>query len=308
MIASLAALTVTGCAVAGNGGLLPVAAHSPNAHKIREAFVFVLVFTGIVFFAVEGLLIAFIVRYRRGKRSRTAEGPQIHGSTKLEILWTVLPVAILAAIGSFVFVELPSIANPPAASAADTVHIKVEGHQFYWMFTYPNGAISVGTMVAPAGEVVDENVTAPATDVVHSWWVPELGGKIDAIPGRTNHTWFKAPAGVYAARCSDLCGIQHAKMLATVEVVPRAQYEQFISQRAAQPTATALGQQEFQHVCAVCHRLATAYVGPALGTNPLLTDAKGLRSILRNGVGKMPAVEATGRASRSTRSSRTRRP
>lgn len=249
-----------------------------------------LVFAGIVFAIVEGTLIAMIVKYRRGKRARNLDGAQVHGSTRLEIIWTVLPVLILVAIGSFIFVELPKIANPPSASAADETTITVEGHQFYWLFRYPNGAVSVGTMIAPAGEVVNEDVLAPKTEVIHSWWVPELGGKIDAIPGRTNHTWFKAPVGTYAARCSDLCGIQHAKMIATVDVVPRAQYEQFISKRAAQPSSIALGQQEFQGVCAVCHRLATDYVGPALGTNPLLTDEKGLRGILMNGVGNMPAV------------------
>jgi len=279
-----------GTALAGNGGLLPPGAHSPNAHRIREAYVVVLGFAAFVFLIVEGTLVAMIVKYRRGKRARNLDGLQVHGSTRLEILWTVVPVVILVAIGAFIFVELPSIANAPKASAADETTITVEGHQFYWLFRYPNGAISVGTMIAPAGEVVHENVLAPKTDVVHSWWVPALGGKIDAIPGRTNHTWFKAPAGTYAARCSDLCGIQHAKMLATVEVVPRAQYEQFISTRAATPTAIELGKQEFQGVCSVCHRLATAYVGPALATNPLLTDEKGLRGILRNGVGNMPAV------------------
>jgi cytochrome c oxidase subunit II len=290
VIAIAGALTLVGGALAGNGGLLPVTPHSPNAHRIKDAYLFVLVFTGIVFVGVEGVLLTFVIRYRRGKRARTAEGPQIHGSTRLEVLWTVVPVLILAAIGGFVFAELPSIANAPAAAADDQTTITVEGHQFYWLFRYPNGAVSVGTMIAPADEVVHETVTAPSVDVLHSWWVPSLGGKIDAIPGRLNHTWFEAPAGVYAARCSDLCGIQHAKMTATVDVVPRAVYEQFISSRAAAPTGVALGKQEFQHVCMVCHRLDTHYIGPELGDNPLLTDAKGLRTILRKGVGAMPAV------------------
>ena len=79
-------------------------------------------------------------------------------------------------------------------------------------------------------------------------------------------------------------------MTALVKVVPRAQYEQFIAQRAAAPTGIALGKEEYQHVCAVCHHLSTPFVGPSLGANPLLTDAKGLRTILRDGVGAMPAV------------------
>ena len=90
----------------------------------------------------------------------------------------------LAAIGTFVFYKLPGIADAPAASAANRTDITVQGRQFYWQFTYPNGAISVGTMVAPAGDVVHEDVVSADDDVNHSWWVPELGGKIDAIPAR----------------------------------------------------------------------------------------------------------------------------
>src|SRR5579864_6833463 len=107
-IAGVGALTLVGAAFAGNGGTLPVPAHSPNAQKIREAYLFVLVFAAIVFVGVEGALITLIVKYRRGQRPRAADGLQIHGSTRLEILWTVVPVLILAAIGIFVFVKLPS--------------------------------------------------------------------------------------------------------------------------------------------------------------------------------------------------------
>ena len=173
-----------------------------------------------VFVIVEGALIAFIVKYRRGKRPRTAEGPQIHGSTRLEVLWTVVPVLILAMIGTFVFWELPGIADAPKAAAADETTIEVEGHQFYWLFRYPNGAVSINQMVAPADEVVHERIVGLDWEVNHSWWVPDLGGKMDSIPGRVNTTWFKAPVGNYVARCAELCGIQHAQMDAVVNVVP----------------------------------------------------------------------------------------
>jgi cytochrome c oxidase subunit 2 len=289
-VACAGALTLAGAALGGNGGTMPLSPRSPNAHNTREAYIFVLIFTAIVFVGVEGALIALMVKYRRGKRARSADGLQLHGSTRLETLWTVVPVLILVAIGGFVFIKLPSIANAPSASAASSTTIKVEGRQFYWMFHYPNGAVSVGTMVAPAGDVVNEDVFAPDTDVLHSWWVPQLGGKIDAIPGRTNHTWFKAPAGSYDARCSDLCGIQHTMMLATVQVKPRADYEKFIADRAANPASVALGKEEWDHVCSVCHRLDTTYIGPSLGGNPLLTHPDRLAVLLRNGFGRMPAV------------------
>lgn len=289
VLACACALLLSASAFGGNGGLLPVPAHSPNAHRINDAYIFVSFFAGVVFLIVEGVLIAFIIKYRRGKRPRTAEGPQIHGSTRLEILWTVLPVIALAAIGSFVFYKLPGIADAPKASAADETTITVQGRQFYWLFMYPGGAVSVGSMVAPAGEVVHEDVVSADDDVNHSWWVPQLGGKVDAIPGQTNHTWFQAPTGEYIARCAELCGIQHAKMTAVVKVVPRDEYARFIADRADN-TSIALGKEEFQHVCTSCHRLTTAFIGPALLGNPLLTDRKGIETMLHEGVGKMPAV------------------
>jgi cytochrome c oxidase subunit 2 len=289
-LASAAALALAQAALAGNGGLLPVTPHSPGAHRIKDAYIFVLAFAGVIFVLVEGVLLAFVIRYRRGKRARSAEGPQIHGALRLEIGWTVLPVVILAAIGSFVFYKLPGITGPPAASAANETNITIEGRQFYWMFHYPNGAISFGTMIAPANEVVHEAIYSPANDVSHSWWVPNLAGQVDTIPGRTNHTWFQAPIGTYIARCVELCGVQHALMTAHVNVVSRSTYEQFIAERRANPRSVTLGKEEYDSVCTSCHRLNTTYVGPALGGNPLLKDRKGIEDILRRGVGKMPAV------------------
>ena len=290
VVASIVALTAAAGAYAGSGGFLLPDAHSPNAHRIEDAYIFVSIFCGVIFLIVEGALITFVIKYRRGRRARTAEGPQLHGSTKLEILWTVAPVVFLAAIGSFVFYKLPGIADAPTASAADSTTIQIEGHQYYWLFRYPNGAISIDRMVAPADQVVHEDVIGLDFDVNHSWWVPDLGGKYDAIPGKTNKTWFQAPAGSYIARCSELCGLQHALMTGVVDVVPRAEYDSFVATRASSAGQTALGQEEYQGVCQKCHRLDHVYIGPALGGNPLLADRKGIESLLRNGQGQMPAV------------------
>ena len=287
---SIVALATSAVAVAGNGGFLPGEAHSPNAHRIDDAFIFVSIFTGIIFLIVEGALIAFIIKYRRGKRARAVEGPQIHGSTRLEIIWTIVPVVILAVIGSFVFYKLPGISDAPKAAAAEQTTITVEGHQFYWLFRYPNGAVSIDNMVAPAGQVVHERIVGYDYDVNHSWWVPDLGGKYDAIPGTTNHTWFKAPVGTYIARCAELCGLQHALMDATVHVVPRAQYDQFIAARQAAASGANLGHEEWTGVCQKCHQLDHAYVGPALAGNSLLGDRTGIETLLREGRGQMPAV------------------
>jgi cytochrome c oxidase subunit II len=288
VVTTLVALGTASVASSGNGGLLPPSAHSPNGQRINDAYYVVLVFTGVVFVLVEGALIAFMFKYRRGRRARTVEGPQIHGSGRLEVMWTVVPVLILAAIGTFVFYELPGIKDVPSASASDSTTVRVEGHQFYWLFRYPNGAISIDRMVAPADQVVREEITAPDFDVNHSWWVPALGGKFDAIPGTTNETWFKAPAGTYVARCAELCGIQHAFMDGSVEVVPRAQYDSFVAGR--KNDSAELGREEWKGVCSKCHRLDKQYIGPPLGGNPLLADRRGIEALIRNGQGEMPAV------------------
>ena len=92
VLASVSALALGGVAAAGNGGLLPPPPHSPNAERITDAYIFVLAFTAAIFVIVEGALLLFVIRYRRGRRPRTADGPQIHGATRLEIMWTIVPV------------------------------------------------------------------------------------------------------------------------------------------------------------------------------------------------------------------------
>ena len=212
LVTSLAALVLVPAALAGNGGFLPGEPHSPNAHRVHDAFIFVSIFTGVIFVAVEGALIAFIIKYRRGKRARTAEGPQIHGATRLEIIWTVVPVADPRRDRHVRLLQAARHRRRAEGGAPRTRRRSTsKGAQFYWLFRYPNGAVSIDRMVAPADQVVNEDIIAPDWDVNHSWWVPDLGGKYDAIPGTMNKTWFKAPAGTYVARCSELCGIQHAR-------------------------------------------------------------------------------------------------
>src|SRR5438128_1018014 len=236
------ALALAGAVAASNGGITPVTPRSPNAHRITDSYLLILGVTGAIFVIVEGALITFGIGYRGGGRSRDAEGPQIHGATRLEIIWTVIPVLIIAGIVSFVFYKLPGIKNAPKASAAGAqLHVTVEAHQFYWLFKYPDGSEAIDTLVVPVHRVVTLDVVS--ADVAHSWWVPALGGKIDAIPGKTNHTWFEAEkTGSYAIRCAEFCGIQHAAMSGFVKVVS-----------AQQRQAVRVGKQVFYGVCASCH-------------------------------------------------------
>jgi cytochrome c oxidase subunit 2 len=291
VLAVLVALATAGVAAAANGGFTPVTPVSPNASHTNTAYYVILGFTSAIFVVVEGLLVVFVVKYRRRGRARSVEGAQVHGHTRLELIWTVIPVLILCVIGIVVFLELPSIDSSPAAS--DPIHITVEGHQYYWQFDYPNHARSIGTLHVPVGAVVDLKVVSP--DVIHSWWIPALGGKIQAIPGRINHTWFRADKqGTYSGQCAELCGVFHASMLATVDVGNVASYRSYIDKVAP----ATIGKQEWSGVCATCHgNLGQGGYGPAIATNTLLTQAAGLRGILRNGFtgsqGAMPPVGDT---------------
>ena len=268
----------------------PVAPESPNAEGIRDSWLFVTIFTFSIFVLVEGLLITFIWKYRRQKRGRFEEAAQVHGATKLELAWTAGPVIVLFLIAAFVFIELPGIKNvPEAAAGEDQLEIKVSGRQFYWEYEYPNGLIAVDTMRAPVGVPVRLEVTAPDADVIHSWWIPSLGGKIDAIPGLTNETWFQAEKeGTYSGQCAELCGLEHARMLASVEVVSQEEFAAWLASGNED-----LGREEWEGVCAKCHGLnGEGGIGPRIAGSPTLTDAEDLGALVRNGRRTMPAVGA----------------
>jgi len=273
----------------------PVTPESPNAENIRNGYLFITAFTFAIFLVVEALLLVFIVRYRRRKRPRFEDGADVHGATKVELAWTALPVVLLFAIAAFIFVELPGIKDIPKATAGqEQLDIKVTGRQFYWQFEYPNGAIAIDHMRAPAGVPVRLEVVSPDSDVIHSWWIPALGGKIDAIPGTTNETWFKASkTGTYSGQCAELCGLEHARMLATVEVMPREAFDAWLTQRKTEQDAGSgeLGKEEWQGVCAKCHGLGgQGGIGPRIAGAPTLVDPTALAQLVRNGRRTMPAV------------------
>jgi len=292
VFAVLVALATAGVAAAANGGFGPVTPASPNATHIQRAYYLILGFTAAIFVLVESLLVIFIVKYRNRGRSRAVEGAQVHGHTRLELIWTALPVVILAIIAGFVFYELPNIRSAPAA--ANPIHITVEGHQYYWQFDYTDSkdqARSIGTLHVPAGAVVDLKVVSQ--DVIHSWWIPALGGKIQAIPGRINHMWFQAQPGSYEGQCAELCGAFHASMDAAVQAGSQQAYEHYLA-----TWHDTIGRQIWNGVCATCHgNLGQGGYGPAIANNSVLTQRGSLASILHDGVtgsqGVMPPVGDT---------------
>ena len=288
--AALLALALAGAAVAGNGGIAPLAPASPNEGGIRSIYWLILGFTGFIFLVVEVALVVFIVRYRSRGRGREVEGPQVIGHTNLELAWTAGPVLILAVIAAFVFYKVGGIRNAPAATGGEQT-IRIEGHQFYWEFVYPNGAISINTLRVPVDRKIELDIVS--ADVAHSWWIPVLGGKLDAIPGQVNRESFRATKlGAFRGQCAEFCGIQHAAMLAYVKVLPPDQYDSWVQRRLSSPTE--VGRETFQGGCATCHGLAgQGDIGPTIAQSPLLADRKAMTLLLRQGRNKMPAVGAT---------------
>jgi cytochrome c oxidase subunit II len=286
------ALFATGAALAGNGGVAPPAPASPNAQSIRDMYWLILGVTGGIFILVMTTLIVFVVRYRSRGRPREVEGQQVRGHTNLELAWTAGPVIILAVIAAFVFWKVSDIngTSQAAADAPAREQITIEGHQYYWEFIYPKGAISVDRLHLPYNRVVRLKIVSH--DVDHSWWVPALGGKLDAIPGKTNYMSFRATKlGTFPGQCAEFCGLLHAQMLAHAEVMPADEYDSWIDERASTPLG--LGKETFVGVCAKCHGLAgTGDIGPDISQSSLFDDRKGITNVIRNGVGKMPAVGA----------------
>ena len=286
------ALVLAGTALAGNGGIAPPG-KTPNAERIRDLWWIVLGITGVIFVIVEATLVMFVVKYRSRGRPREEEGPQIRGHTRLELIWTVIPVLILAVLIGVVFYKLPGIKDVPEATAAGArkMTVKVEGRQFYWLYTYPNGAVSVNELRLPTGRPVDLEITAPLNDVIHSWWVPALAGKMDAIPGKVNHLKFETPAspGLYKGQCAEFCGVQHALMLAQARIVSPADYLIWVFERLK--AGTDLGQQTYQGACGPCHGLnGEGLIGPPLEGNATLAQRARLVELLENGRNAMPPV------------------
>jgi len=295
LAAAALALIGAGAAAASNGGLTPPEGRSPNGDRIIDTYWFILGFTAFIFLLVEVALILFVVRYRRRGRPAHQEGPQIRGNTRLEYAWTIAPVLILAAIAAFVFYKLPGIKNTPAASAQGSrIDVTVEAHRYYWEYKYANGVVAVDSLRAPVGVPVALTLVVPKDDVIHSWWIPAFGGKTDVIPGRTNHTWFQAEqTGTYRGQCAEFCGIQHAAMLASVQVLPVDKFQAWLAteKKAQAHGGGQLGAETWAGACAKCHgQLAQGLVGPDLRGNSLLADRKGLETLIREGRGQMPPV------------------
>jgi cytochrome c oxidase subunit II len=270
-----ALLALLVCAVpAGAGVILPEAGGgSKAAEDTRTLYGIILIIAIVVFAGVEGVLIWCLVKYR-AKKGRVAA--QIHGNTRLEIGWTVGAAVILVFLTIATFVMLPGIKNPAASdidengnpvaqnaafAATDqeappngvSMNIKVDAMQYAWQYTYPSiddkRVYAYTDMYVPVGMTITLDIGS--NDVQHSWWIPELGGKMDALPGYTNKTWFKVTEpGRWKGQCAELCGRNHANMYASVIALPydewRAWYDRQAAELQAAEEAAAEGRRQLQ--------------------------------------------------------------
>jgi cytochrome c oxidase subunit II len=195
---------------------------------------------------------------------------QIRGNTALELGWTAGAVALVTALTVVTLFFLDDIKNPvasgpsalagvrgqnaavnqPSVPGGDELKIKVTGRQFLWSFQYPNGAVSFHDMIVPRDTTVTLEITT--NDVAHSWWIPKLGGKVDALPQLPNETWFKATrTGAFRGQCAELCGDNHASMTAQVIVVEPDRYDAWVeNQKALIEDARKQGQKAKQRFAA----------------------------------------------------------
>jgi cytochrome c oxidase subunit 2 len=265
------AAALTAAPAAHAGFLFPESGGSPNADSIHTLYIMVFVLALFIFAGVEGALFYSLWKYRARKGRQAA---QIHGNTKLEVGWTVGAAVILIFITFFTFLKLGAIKDPKpslvdengqqvamtdgggyqVASTDITIpkkgtvmHIAVNGQQYVWRYGYAgkesgsdSDLLVYTDMVVPVGRTVILDITAD--DVAHSWWIPKLGGKFDAIPGYTNKTWFQIPPDaikpgqkqvVFTGQCAELCGRNHANMYARVIGMQMSDYKKWYAEKVA---------------------------------------------------------------------------
>jgi cytochrome c oxidase subunit II len=235
----------------------PESGGSPNADRIDTLFKITGIMGLVILFVVEALIIYSIVKFRR--RRGGPEPVAVHGNAPLEIGWTIGAIVLVAIVSVVTFLFLPGILNPdrtggngvqfaagvPTAAVGQeppkggkSLRIHVNGQQYVWRFDYVGekpldggrAVYAYTDMVVPVNTTVTLKIYS--SDVVHSWWIPKLGGKADATPGHTNETWFKIPKpGIYRGQCAELCGDNHADMRARVVAMPVDEYEAWVERQ-----------------------------------------------------------------------------
>ena len=275
-------LVVVAAGCASDAPLDTLDPQGPEAQSIDNLLRPVMLVAGLVFLFVELGIVYLVVRFRRRKDDDGSELPsQTHGNLVLELGWTILPAVILAFVAVATLTTLFDLADEPE----NALEIDVVGQQWWWDFQYDvdgDGAYDFRTpneMVIPAGEPVNLDITS--MDVIHSFWIPALNGKRDAVPGRHHPLTFEADhPGTYWGQCTEFCGLSHANMRIRVIALPQDEYDAWLEnqlQPAEAATGDAVdGETLFSSTCTSCHQvrgLNDDYTGAATvsGTAPDLT-------------------------------------
>lgn len=206
-------------------------AMSDNAQKVQDVYTLIFILAGIVFAGVMAATLAFsfIFREREG-----AKALQIHGNSKLEVLWTLLPVLIVVVMAVPTF---QVIAETTGDAPDGHITVRATGHQWWFEFEYEDyGLVTATDLHLPVG--VPVLVKLNSKDVIHSFWVPQLSGKVDMVPGHNNQLWFTPNTpGEYLGQCAEFCALSHANMRFRVFVHTQADFEAWLASAQA-PSVT----------------------------------------------------------------------
>jgi cytochrome c oxidase subunit II len=248
---------------------------STPAFAIRDLSYFVLGICAVIFIVVAGLLVYSLIRFRRRPADADREPPQVYGSNQIELAWTVVPVLIVVilflATARYIF-GIEGLQATPSA-----LNVTVVGHQWWWEIRYPAlGITTANELHVPVSDPANPTpifLTLESADVIHSFWVPQLAGKMDVIPNKTNRVWIDPHTpGLYVGQCAEYCGLQHAGMLLRVIVHPTDEFAQWVAAQQApaiDDPGVRDGRELFQSVaCINCHTVrgtpANGIFGPDL--------------------------------------------
>ena len=248
---------------------------STPALAIREVSFLVLAIAMFIFIVVAGLTVYAIIRFRRRPGDDGREPPQVYGSTQIELAWTVVPFLIVIVL--FLTTTRYIFAIEGRSPTADALEVTIVGNQWWWEIRYPRlGIVTANELHVPVSDPADPRptfITLQSADVIHSFWIPQLAGKTDVIPGKTNRMWIDPNTpGTYVGQCAEFCGVQHAGMLLTVTVHPKEEFALWVAaQQAAAPDLPEVraGRDVFTSVaCINCHTVrgtpANGVFGPDL--------------------------------------------
>jgi cytochrome c oxidase subunit II len=251
------------------------APESTPAKAIVDLSVLVLSVAGLIFVVVAALLVYAVVKFRATPADAGREPAQVYGSTQIELAWTIVPILIVVVLFAATARVIHAIQDAPQPPSA--VAVTVIGHQFWWEYRYPAlGVVTANELHIPVSDPARPRPTflrLLSTDTDHSFWIPQLGGKIDLIPNRMNHLWMDPQRpGLFLGQCAQYCGTQHAKMLLRVSVDTPKDFEAWIrAQRepAVVDPAASAGRRIFETTaCINCHTIrgtvANGRFGPDL--------------------------------------------